>query len=156
MLLHSCMCLLANVKCNELGIYFKMSAAYNNRDIQPHGHCCHYQIMSLTDPSLATAFLGIILPQMLLISTHSIHSEWSMASSAMWKQRTLAPLWGNPIHQKSSQTQKTFWVLPHMRQNWYLIEDQGPSLMSFLGLESITARLQTSKPGTFRQKLFHP
>lgn len=52
-----------------------MSVAYNNRDIQPHGHGCHYQIMSLMDPSLATAFLGIILPQMLLITTHSIHLE---------------------------------------------------------------------------------
>lgn len=73
MLLHSCMCLLANVKCNELGIYFKMSVAYNNKDIQPHGHCCHYQVMSLTDHSLAVAFLGIILPQMLLITIYSIH-----------------------------------------------------------------------------------
>lgn len=139
------MCLVANVKCNELGMYFRMSGAYNNKDIQPHGHCCHYQIMSLTDHSLAIAFLGIILPQMLLITTYSIHLEWSMVSSAMWKQCTLAPCWGKPIHQKSSQAQKTFWVLPHMLQNWHLIEDRGSILMSLPGLESISARLTNIK-----------
>ena len=37
MLLHSCMCLFANLKCNELGIYCKMSVAYNNKDVQPCG-----------------------------------------------------------------------------------------------------------------------
>lgn len=73
------MCLLANLKCNELGIYFKMPVAYNNIDIQP---------LLLSDyvpnwSQFGHSFPGNNSTQMLLITTHSIHLEWSMVSSAM-------------------------------------------------------------------------
>lgn len=61
------------------------------------------------------------------------------------KTMYLGSIWGNPIHQKSSQAQKTFWVLPHSLENWQLMEDQDSTLMSLPGLESITARLTNIK-----------
>ena len=144
LLLHAWMRFLFNLNCNEFGIHFKISVAITTKTF----NLVVTAVIIRSCPSMSIighSFPRMVLPQMLLIILYSIHLDWSMASGAMWKPCTLDPLWGNTIHQKPSQAQKTFWVLPSMLENWQLIEEQSSILMSLLGLESINARLTNVK-----------
>lgn len=135
----------SSLKCNESDIHFKLSVAYNNKDVQPHGHYCP-QIMSLM-MTIGHSFPGNDSTPNVVITANSIHLEWSMVPSAMWKPCNLAPLWGNPIHQKPSQAWRYFGS---MLENWHLTEDQGSILMSLPGLNLSLPDQQTSKLNILR------